>query len=221
VDKSQEGRKGFSSWGPVRTTILFVVVLGVLSGAGWMFLNKGLYLLPGQMCEGVLPRDAVKQVLPRVRSAGTSSTVHGAGENLTFWCRVTTSGESSLSGEARIEQVSSDKWLEYYRGVGDQHRVIRITMGGMQALAQIDSDENTSSVYVPCEPPAVPEYNASRPYAVVGETRVYGTAKAKGIPLRQALTDFAYRLSEHAYKLAECKAPRDFPKELPRYKDSR
>ncbi|GHI04450.1 hypothetical protein [Streptomyces cellostaticus] len=39
------------------------------------------------------------------------------------------------------------------------------------------------------------------------------------MPLRQALTDFAYQLTQHAYKLAECKDSRGFPKELPRYKD--
>ncbi|WP_225101296.1 hypothetical protein [Streptomyces sp. CoH27] len=70
---------------------------------------------------------------------------------------------------------------------------------------------------MPCTPPGVPGYNASRPYAVVGEARLQGPAKVKGVPLRQVLSDFAYQLAQHAYALAECKAPRNFPKELPRY----
>ncbi|MFF2509679.1 hypothetical protein [Streptomyces sp. NPDC058086] len=75
-------------------------------------------------------------------------------------------------------------------------------------------------MYVPCAPPGVPSYNASQPYAVVGEARI-GPAKATGVPLRQALTDFAYQLAKHAYKLAECKDPRGFPEELPRYEHDR
>jgi hypothetical protein len=52
---------------------------------------------------------------------------------------------------------------------------------------------------------------------VVGEAWLHGPAKAKGVALRQALTDFAYQVTQHAYASAECKAPRNFPKELPRY----
>ncbi|MFC9464950.1 hypothetical protein [Streptomyces coelicoflavus] len=91
-------------------------------------------------------------------------------------------------------------------------------MGDIEALA-LTGSRATSSVYVPCAPPSVPSYEASQPHAVIGETWVYGQAKATGEPLRQDLTDFAYQLAVHAYQLAECKAPRDFPKELPRYED--
>ncbi|WP_405990434.1 hypothetical protein [Streptomyces sp. NBC_00986] len=72
-------------------------------------------------------------------------------------------------------------------------------------------------MYVPCTPLSVPSYNSSQPYSVVGETWVSNPANTKSMPLRQTLTDFAYQLAQHAYKLAECKEPRDFPKELPRY----
>jgi hypothetical protein len=201
--------------------LLSLAVLGLFCGAGWLFENKGLYLLPKEMCNGVLARDTVRQVLPGARSADSDSESRGVGANFSFRCHVGTSGDSSLSGEVSVRQLSLNDWLGYYRSSGGANRIIRVSVGDIEALAQIDPDRTTSSVYVPCSPPAVPEYNAGRPYAVVVETYVYGSAKAKGIPLRQALTDFAYRLSEHAYKLAECKAPRDFPKELPRYKDSR
>ncbi|GGL11936.1 hypothetical protein GCM10010094_86090 [Streptomyces flaveus] len=70
-----------------------------------------------------------------------------------------------------------------------------------------------------CAPPVVPSYNASAAYAVITEVSIGGDAKATGATLRQTLPDVAYRLTEHAYKLAECKAPRDFSEELPRYED--
>lgn len=201
-----------------KVILLFFVALGLFCGAGWLFLNKGLYLLPDKMCEGTLKRDMVKQVLPRAQSADSGSDSQGAGDNLSFWCHVTTSDDVSLSGEARVQSVSQQQWLDNYRESGARH-VIHVSVGDIEGLAQIDPGTDTSSVYVPCVPPAVPSYNASEPYAVIGETRVYGSAKATGVPLRQALTDFAYQLSKRAYKLAECKAPRDFPAELPRYKD--
>ncbi|MFG2120559.1 hypothetical protein [Streptomyces sp. NPDC048710] len=211
MEKSQMSR--------TRVILLFFVALGLFCGAGWLFLNKGLYLLPDKMCEGTLERDMVKEVLPRAQSADSGSDRQGAGDDLTFWCHVTTSDDVSLSGEARVQPASPEEWLEAYRGSGIRHRIIRVSVGDIEALAQIDPSADTSSVYVPCAPPGVPAYNASESYAVIGETRVYGRPKATGVPLRQALTDFAYQLSKHAYKLAECKAPRDFPAELPRYKD--
>lgn len=182
-------------------------------------LTTGLDRLPDKMCEGTLEQSTVKEVLPKARSADNGSGVDGAGYTLAFRCHVTTSGDSALSGEARVQPVSPKKWLEHYRGAGGQNHIIRVSAGDVEALARIDPDADTTSVYVPCEPPGVPSYNASQPYAVVAETRVDGAARAKGVPLRQTLTDFAYQLSQHAYELAECKARRDFPAELPLYKD--
>ncbi|GHH02393.1 hypothetical protein [Streptomyces rubradiris] len=40
------------------------------------------------------------------------------------------------------------------------------------------------------------------------------------MPLRQTLTDFAYRLTRHAYDLAGCEGSRPLPGELPRYPQS-
>ncbi|MFJ3642481.1 hypothetical protein ACIPRD_22325 [Streptomyces sp. NPDC090108] len=200
-----------------RVVLLFFVVLGLFCGGGWMFLNKGLYLLPGKMCEGTLGRDTVKEVLPRARSADSGSDAQGAGDGFTFWCHVTTSDDVSLSGEAKVQPGSLDEWLDNYRGTGIRHRIIRVSAHGVEALAQTDPGAHTASVYVPCTPPGLTAKEASEPYAVVGETRTYGDARATGTPLHQALTDFAYRLTEHAYKLAGCKAHRDFPERLPRY----
>ncbi|WP_306185880.1 hypothetical protein [Streptomyces sp. MK5] len=134
---------------------------------------------------------------------------------------MTTSSDSSLTGQARVQPASSGKWLKYYRGSGRQNPIIRVSTGGIEALALTGSGEATASVYVPCAPPSVPSYNASQPYAVIGEVRIDGRAKTAGMSLRQALTDFAYQLTEHAYKLAECRDHRAFPKELPRYNKDR
>jgi hypothetical protein len=218
VEKGKWRHKALAFRGNVKVVSLFFVVLGLLCGGGWIFLNKGLYLLPERMCEGALDRDVVKRVLPEAREAESGSDIRGAGADLSFSCHVTTSDDSTLSGKARVQPLSRDKWLEYYRGPGGQHQVIRVSAGDVEALA-LTGSSTVSSVYVPCAPPSVPSYNASQPYAVVGEVWVYGEAKATGESLRQHLTDFAYQLAAHAYETAECKMPRSFSQELPRYGD--
>ncbi|MGW5326256.1 hypothetical protein [Streptomyces sp. NPDC004014] len=217
MEESQQTGKRSYVWKNVRVIFLFFVALGVFCGAGWLFLNKGLYLLPDAMCDGTLRRNMVKQVLPPAQSADSDFDSQGAGESLMVWCDVTTSDDVSLSGEVRVQPVSREQWLEHYRGSGAQYRIIRVSRGGIEALAQIDARADMSSVYVPCALSGLLEDDAHQPFAVIGETRIRGRAQATGMPLRQALTDFAYRLTEHAYKTAECKTPRSFPKELPRY----
>ncbi|MGW0770382.1 hypothetical protein [Streptomyces sp. NPDC002676] len=217
MESAQRSQTRLASWQNARVILLFLIILGLFCGAGWIFLNKGLYLLPDQMCDSTLKRDTVKQVLPNARSADSGSDSKGAGSDLTFWCDVTTSSHSLLSGQARVQPASRKEWLEHYQDSGEQNRIIRVSVGKIEALAQIDSSGATSSVYVPCTPPRVPEYNAAEPYAVIGEAWINGPAKVKGVPLGQTLTDFAFQLTQHAYKLAECKGARDFPQELPRY----
>ncbi|MGW2081192.1 hypothetical protein ACWCOW_30385 [Streptomyces sp. NPDC001939] len=53
---------------------------------------------------------------------------------------------------------------------------------------------------------------------MITEARVIGRSRVKGAALRQALTDFACQLAQHAYKVGECQKPLEFPQELPRYK---
>ncbi|MFF1547511.1 hypothetical protein [Streptomyces sp. NPDC058291] len=219
VKKSTWSREKIATWESGKGLALCLVVLSILGGAAWIFFIKGLYLLPEKMCEGTLEKAAVTRVLSNARSADEGSHSRGVGHGLSFSCYVTTSNDSGLSGEARVQPTSSQEWLKHYQETGGQKRIIRVSVGDIEALAQINSENGTSSVYVPCTPPVVPEYNASEPYAVIGEARVDGSTEITGRPLRQTLTDFAYRLTEHAYKLAECKAPRDFPEDLPRYKD--
>lgn len=84
-------------------------------------------------------------------------------------------------------------------------------------------------MYVPCAPPGVPPEDASEDYAIVtdvyahtyersGDTGDGQHVEVTDMALHQTVTDMAYRLTGHAYEPAECKAPRAFPEELPRYK---
>ncbi|MBY8870027.1 hypothetical protein [Streptomyces sennicomposti] len=99
----------------------------------------------------------------------------------------------------------------------------------MEAVTEVDSEGGESGVYVPCAPPGVPPEYASEDYAIVtdvyahtyersGDTGDGQHVEVTDTALHQALTDMAYRLTGHAYEPAECKAPRAFPEELPRYK---
>ncbi|MFI1510501.1 hypothetical protein [Streptomyces sp. NPDC020597] len=212
-------REKQATWESGKGLLLCILVLSLLGGTAWLFFIKGLYVLPSKMCDDTLTRGTVTQVLPNARSADHGSRARGVGDSLSFSCYVTTSNDSSLSGEARVKPLAHVNWLKRYQASSERSRLVRVSVGDIEALFQIDSGTGTSSVYVPCEPPAVPEYNASAPYAVVGEARVDGSAKVMGRPLGQTLTDFAYRLARHAYKLAECKEPRSFPEALPRYED--
>ncbi|MFI8238826.1 hypothetical protein ACIF83_16400 [Streptomyces sp. NPDC085866] len=185
------------------------------------FFTKGLEHLPVTMCENTVERDQVVQVLPQARSAEEASMHQNAGDDFTFYCHVVTSSASSLWGETRVRPVSKADWLESYRGSGGDKRIIRASADGIEAVAQLDPEDGVAAVYVPCAPPAVPSSDASEDYAVITEVsvRTYEDPKATGTALGQTLTDIAYQLTEHAYKLAECKESRDFPAKLPRYKD--
>ncbi|MFE1308768.1 hypothetical protein [Streptomyces sp. NPDC058755] len=117
---------------------------------------------------------------------------------------------------ARVDDASPQAWLSHYGGSADR-RTVRVSSDGIEALAEVDGDRGSSSVYVPCVPRGVRAGDADQTYAVVAEANVVGKTRVSGMALGQALTDFAYRLAEHAYQLAECENPRDFPEELPRY----
>ncbi|MFE9095590.1 hypothetical protein [Streptomyces sp. NPDC007264] len=183
------------------------------------FFTKGLEHLHAKICDGAVERNLVVQLLPPARSAEEGSEHRNSGDRLTYYCHVVTSSDSSLWGEARVRPVSKTDWLDGYRGSGGDNSIIRTSIDGIEALAQLDGEQ--AAVYVACVPPAVPSYNASEDYAVITRVEASGDVKATGMALRQALTDFAYRLTKHAYGLAECKVPRNFPEELPRYKGSR
>jgi hypothetical protein len=97
VGNPQKIRSPLSSWQNWRVILLFLVGLGLICGAGWTFLNKGLYLLPDKMCDGSLKKELVQRVLPRAQSADSDSDTIGTGADLAFSCHVSTSNDSLLS----------------------------------------------------------------------------------------------------------------------------
>lgn len=204
----------------VKDLSILLAVLVVIGGGFFLFFIKGLYLLPDHVCGGAVQRSLVIKTLPSARSADEWAGQGGSGQNFSYGCRVSTSTPSILSGMVNMRAAAEADWRNSY-GSAAGHRVISVSAEGVEALAQMDGDASFASVYIPCTPVGVTEGNTSRPYALITDASISGKSKATGAALRQALTDFAYRLSTHAYKLAECKAPRDFPKELPRYEGSR
>ncbi|MEU1707937.1 hypothetical protein ABZ478_21545 [Streptomyces sp. NPDC005706] len=200
----------------VRGFFAATVILVLVCGGLFVFFVKGLYLLPDKVCEGSVQRDVVIRTLPRARAADEWSDHRGRGTDFMFGCRVSTSGDSILSGSVNLRESSKDDWERGYGSDGGT-RVVRTSAGRVAGLAQLDDDGGVASVYVPCEPKDAEE--TSGPRALVAEAGVTGKSRASGTARRQDLTDFAYQLTQHAYALAGCKGPSDFPKRLPRYGD--
>ncbi|MBL1107257.1 hypothetical protein JK361_22070 [Streptomyces sp. 5-8] len=123
-----------------------------------------------------------------------------------------------LTGKVELRESSKAAWEEGYSSLAGTD-VVRTSAGRVAALAQIDPDHGLASLYVPCDPKDPGKAGASGPRALIAEAGVVGKSRASGADLRQALTDFAYQLTRHAYDLAECKESRDFPEKLPRYED--
>lgn len=198
-----------------------MVALCLLGGGGWFayqqIFTKGLDELPPKVCDKAVDREAVVRVLPDTRSADEEAKPTGAGKNFALNCRIYTSGDSILSGEAKIQDASEQSWINFYGGkVND--RIIRVSTDGVAALAQRDNAHATASVYVACTPRGVQAADASESYALITEARVVGDTRVTDAALRQAVTDFAYQLTKRAYELGECQNTRTLPDELPRYK---
>ncbi|MGV9902912.1 hypothetical protein ACWDU8_10580 [Streptomyces sp. NPDC003388] len=192
------------------------VILVLVCGGLFVFFVKGLYLLPDKVCEGSVQRDVVIRTLPLARAAEEWSDHRGRGADFMFGCRVSTSGDSILSGSVNLRVSSKDEWERGYGSDGGA-RVVRTSAGRVAGLAQLD-DDGVASVYVPCEPKGAGEVSGAS--ALVAEVAVTGKSRASGAARRQALTDFAYQLTRHAYVLAGCKGLSDFPERLPHYGDS-
>lgn len=205
----------------VKGFFIGLTIVGLVSGAFFLYFIKGLYLLPDKVCDGAVQRDIAIRTLPRARAAEEWADQGGTGRRFSFACRVSTSGDSIMSGQVDLRKSSKAAWVDSYGSLAADH-VIRVSKDGVEALAQMDSDTDSSaSVYVPCVPTNMKEGDASHTYALVANAAVTGKSRATGTELRQALTDFAYQLTKHAYKLAECKDPRSFPEKLPRYEHAR
>lgn len=200
----------------VRRFFVGAAILVLVSGGLFLFFVKGLYLLPDKVCEASVQRDLVIRTLPRARAADEWADHKGSGRDFMFDCRISTSGDSILSGGVNLRESSKSDWAEGY-GSHAGTAVVRTGAGRVAGLAQVDTEHGVASVYVPCEPKNRREGDESRPRALVAEASGTGRSRASGAALRQALTDFAYQLTRHAYGLAECKGVIAFPEQLPRY----
>ncbi|WP_158698015.1 hypothetical protein [Streptomyces prunicolor] len=197
---------------------LTILCTAGISGFAYVhFFTKGLENLPSRVCDGTVERDLVIQVLPPARSADQWTDRQNSRADLTYYCHVTTTNNSSLLSETRVRPISKADWLKSYSKNGGTNKIIHTTADDIEALTQLNSDY--VEVYAPCSPPSIPSYNASEDYAVLTRLWVDGDTKATGTPLGQALTDIAYQVTKHVHKLAECQGAHDFPQELPRYGD--
>lgn len=199
--------------------LICLTVLCLVGAGAWFALTTGLERLPSKVCDGSVERDVVIRTLPRTRTAEEGANRRHEGEDLMFSCHIYTSADSILSGMARVEDASVQQWLSHY-GASTHGGAVRVSADGVAALARLDSDSGSSSIYVPCTPRGVRAEDATESYAIVTESDVIGDSRLSGAALRQAVTDFAYQLTKHTYELAGCQDPRTLPEELPRYEDN-
>ncbi|MGW5368171.1 hypothetical protein ACWER6_07620 [Streptomyces sp. NPDC004009] len=218
ADRSDSGAQGARQYSAKKFVACVAGLLLVGTGV-WFALTTGLERLPSKVCDGAVDRGLVIRTLPRTRTADEGAQRRREGADLRFSCHINTSADSILSGVARVDDASPQTWLAHYGGSGVR-RTVRVSSDGIEALAEIDGDSASSSVYVACTPRGVRTDSANQSYAVVAEAHVVGKTRVSGVALGQALTDFAYQLTKHAHELAECRETRRFPAELPRYKDS-
>ncbi|WP_405795769.1 hypothetical protein [Streptomyces longwoodensis] len=207
----------------VASTKGFLLCLGVLCLAGvvvWFgylqIFTKGLERLPATMCGGTLERDTVIDILPPAKSAHESSRQSDYGSHYTrYSCFINTS-KSALSSTTEVRSITKEAWLKNYAEDTTGVPVVRASAAGIEAVAPLRSHGSEAAVLVPCVPPGQ-KASSSTTYAVVAQVTVDDNTRKSGMELRQDLTDFAYRLAQHTYDLAQCQDPREFPTTLPRY----
>ncbi|MFC8827133.1 hypothetical protein ACFT9I_17535 [Streptomyces sp. NPDC057137] len=174
--------------------------------------TKGIDRLPARPCSGAVDRSIVAGALPDARTADERGkiTTTSASNQFTFSCYVNAGG-SIISGEAQSGFATEEGWRQSYSSKVGRDPV-SVSAGEVKVIAL----DNLASVYVPCTPPRQAEYKVERNHSLVSDVRTIGESRVKGRALRQVLMDFAYQLTEHAYKTGECKEAREFPDELPR-----
>ncbi|MGW6141051.1 hypothetical protein [Streptomyces sp. NPDC055140] len=206
-------RKSLRDFG-IGAVIVCGLIIGGLFGYQQIF-TKGLDRLPEKVCDGAVDRETAAHVLPDARSASEDGGMTGTGENFLFGCRVDTTGDEVVSGEVKVQDASAKSWSDFYQGYGgsEEGKALHVAANEVRAL----SKTRIASVYVPCVPSGVKASNARQSYALIAEVRVVGESRANGAALRQGLTDFAYQLTKHAYKVGKCQKALTFPKKLPDY----
>ncbi|WP_329075694.1 hypothetical protein [Streptomyces niveus] len=196
---------------------LIVVAVCIVLAVGGFFgyqqiFTKGIDRLPAKPCAGAVDRSIVADALPAARTAEERGkiTTTSASNQFTFWCYVS-AGDSIISGEAESGFATEEGWRESYSSKVDGDPV-SVSAGEVKVIAL----DNLASVYIPCTPPRQAEYKVERTHSLVSDVRTIGESRVQGVALRQALMDFAYQLTKHAYRVGKCKDARDFPDELPR-----
>jgi hypothetical protein len=192
---------------PARKPVLITVAALALAVGGFFgyleIFTKGLDRLPERPCAGAVDRSTVKSILPATRSANDRGESDGAGKNFTFFCRVLTSADHIVSGESDLQDATSETWLSGYRQeAGESRGELRQGSSGHAKTLTLD---RLASVYVPCTPPGARPDDALQRYALITEARVIGDTRIHGRELREALTEFAVHLSDHAYEVGKCR----------------
>lgn len=114
-----------------------------------------------------------------------------------------------MSGEVETTDVTRDTWDSYYEGQADGNP-LRAKRGPVHILSV---SENRASLFVPCTP-AGEDPEADPPHGLITESRTIGKTRAAGEELRQAVTDFAYAIMQHAFTLNECQKIEELPQDL-------
>ena len=197
----------------VRAVALGGAICLLLSGCifGYQyFFTKGLDRLPEKVCSGAVERATVVSALADAREAHDGESQTSPGEDFLFACRVTTSNDSIISGESEVSDASVASWTRHFEEKGDG-KVMKVSSGDVRALTV----SGLATVYVPCTPPDRDSGDAIQSYALVTQARVIGDSRVKGVALRQALTDFSFQMTKHAYKIGKCQETERLPVKLP------
>ncbi|HEY8983459.1 MAG TPA: hypothetical protein VIU15_28250 [Streptomyces sp.] len=190
-----------------------------LTAGGWFayqeIFTKGLERLPSRVCDGAADRDSVIRLLPETRSAKEQFRTTGTRDKFMFSCGIF-AGDSILSGGVDVQDSSRIAWRKHYEAKASNAEGSSATAGEISVLSRGDF----SSIYIPCVPAGTEPSDARQEYALIADVSVVGESRITGLPLRQALADYAYELTRRAYTLGKCQGTQDFPEQLPRFKEN-
>lgn len=184
-----------------------LLTLGAFSG--YRYFTGGLERLPQSVCSGSVDREIVTAALPAARDAEEGSQTRPPGGRWIFTCHVNTSGGSIISGEVEITDVTPEQWDSYYEDQGEGVP-LKAEVDPMQILSVA---EDRVALYVPCTP-AKDDAPSPKAQVFVTDARTIGKTGATGQDLRQAVTDFAYGITQHALKLSKCREAASLPRDL-------
>ncbi|MGA5418386.1 hypothetical protein [Streptomyces pseudogriseolus] len=184
-----------------------VSLLAVGAFSGYQYFTGGLERLPQSVCSGSVDRRVVIAALPAARSAEEGSRTRPSGGRWIFTCHVNSSGGSIISGEVEVTDVTSEQWYNHYKDQGEGVP-LKAKRGPVQVLSVA---EDRVTLYVPCKPA---KSASSATQVFITDARTIGETHATGPELRQAITDFAYGITRHAFDLDKCRGVDSLPADL-------